>query len=101
MANPNLPQRSEPDASSPSPAEDSGQVAGQPADTSAKAVDPDYCPDTARVRIAISRLERELAARQADSRPLPSSVIRAFEAVIDKQYAEIDRLAARNQSGTG
>lgn len=53
---------------------------------------PGACPETIRLRGMIQRLTQELADRQAEPRPLPSSVMRAYQALIDKYYAQISEL---------
>lgn len=62
----------------------------QPDETAAETADG--CPQTARLRRMIERLTEELANRQAEPRPLPSSVMRAYQALIDKYYAQISQL---------
>ena len=47
------------------------------------------CPEAQRLRSMIDRLSQELASRQADPRPLPSSVMRAYQVLIDKYYAQL------------
>ena len=47
------------------------------------------CPESTRLRRVIERLSLELAHRKADPRPLPSSVMRAYQALIDKYYAQL------------
>ena len=68
---------------------------------------PQYLPDDEPsggstdahgLRSMIQRLSSELANRQADPRPLPSSVMRAYQALIDKYYAQ---LADLEQSDRG
>ena len=48
------------------------------------------------LRAAIGRLTRELADREADSRPLPTSVMRAYQALIDKHFAKLAEIEARS-----
>lgn len=50
------------------------------------------CPESQRLRACIRRLEAELAERQTEARALPSSVMRAYQALIDKHYASLERL---------
>ena len=37
-------------------------------------------------------MQSELSAREADTRPLPSSVMRAYQALIDKHFAKLATL---------
>jgi len=47
------------------------------------------CPEALRLRSLIERLSLELENRQAEARPLPSSVMRAYQMLIDKYYAQL------------
>jgi len=47
----------------------------------------------AALRANIARLQQELEARSNDVRPMPSSVMRAYQALIDKEYEKLDQLS--------
>ena len=51
------------------------------------------CQDEQQIRATIDRLQRELAAREADERHLPSSVMRAYQALIDKYIVELNQIS--------
>ncbi len=48
------------------------------------------CRTEASVRAAIRRLQTDLAARRDEQRPLPSSVVRAYQAMLDKCYRQLE-----------
>ena len=50
------------------------------------------------LRASIARLQAELAERQAQARPMPSSVMRAYRKLIDRRFGE---LAAKSPESGG
>ncbi len=50
------------------------------------------CRTETSIRAAIQRLQTDLAARRGEQRPLPSSVVRAYQAMLDKCYQQLKAL---------
>ena len=67
-------------------------------DPSSPELEGAYTSEAQRLRERIERLQQELKNRQAEPRPLPSSVMRAYHAIIDNYFAELTQLEPEEPS---